>query len=166
MGSQKVANRISDSIVVRCLGNTQECNLFPDVVTKDTTTITSKQFTCVENRGNACSSQVNGKNLSVVYFIYTEESGNDGNPNKLRIPSGYQWCVGAHFEFKETGRKDRRILCGFIDFESTAASDGLSAAGIQFFMIYKMGEAVDSVKQEVEACFSRECDLDTKVSDF
>jgi len=105
-----------------------------------------------------------------IYFLYTDKSGGGGN--ELKIPEGYDWCVGARFKIKiycswsvnceaetQYGIKDRRIFCGFKDSDSAKAL-------FQSSMINKMGKAVDSVKQEVEACFTRECGLDTKVSDF
>lgn len=164
LGSQRVANRIDNSFVVRCLGNTDDCTLFQGLGAITETPITSNPLTCADNGGNACSRQVNGRTLSAVYFIYTVESGS--GPNKLRIPNGYQWCVGAFFDFKEKGTKTRRILCGFTELDPQAASGGLASNVIQYAMLTRMGDAVDSGKQQVEACFTRECGLDTKVSDF
>lgn len=179
LSSRRLANSLDDAFVVACLNDREKCNPFPfssfDILPKYSK-FKSNDFDCVEDRGEECRKQIRDPQsrligtLYVVYFIYTRESGS--GPNKLEIPNNYQWCLGAHFRFDARVRnydiKDRRILCGFTDDWARDRNDGFNSTVdlFQSSMIDKMESAVDSVKQEVEACFLRECGLDTKVGDL
>ena len=151
------AQSMSDFFVLDCIKNGEnneaKCNPFEGLGKRDVTVVKSNDYKCVTDRviGSKCYQLVSNQwDLWVVYYIYTENSG-----NYIGMHSGAEWCIGAYFRYAgETN--NRRLRCGW--YHNSWAEVYRSS------MLQGMKNAVDSVKQDVEACFSRGCGLDTKVS--
>lgn len=171
-GVQKLVNGLDNSFFVRCLnpdgdGVLDECNPFlglgppaplgNQLTTELTSWAKSGNFACVLNRGSDCkhllpaTDQRADIDIYVVYYFYFDQ--NRAN-----------WCIGMHvrIDWESAGQMyyEPRILTGVC-----RSVDDDKVVLYQSSMRDEMVKAVDSVAPKIEACFARECGLDTKVSD-